>query len=392
MKRPPQSKPRLPEIGDVRPASLLPAVTALALVAPMSVIDAHKPITSPFTYSADVLPIVRERCAPCHAPGGVAPMSLLTYQDAVPWGESMRLELTSGHMPPWSVDRGAGRFRNTESLSARELNVLLTWATGGTPPGEAIADTTPAPATATWPLGTPDTVVDLPAFTLGAEEMTGDAEFSIPGADADRLLRAIDILPGTAAMVRAATVEVEGKTAPGRFADERLLALWVPGDEPAPIARGALLVPAGAAMRVRMHYRRTWSYEGRTMTDRSRVGLYFAMAPAQPVRALPLSPVRPVTLPQTVRALAVYPDETLAGTGVVITATRPGGKRDELIAFHSRAGWARRFWFREPLTLPQGTVVSVRLSPDLPVLFPGVTKPPASTPSPSARVTLNVVP
>ena len=376
----------------MRPAWLLPAATGLALVAPISVIDAHKPITSPFTYSADVLPIVRERCAPCHAPGGVAPMSLLTYQDAVPWGESMRLELTAGHMPPWSIDRGAGRFRNAEALSARELNVLLTWATGGAPPGEASVDTKSPPTTSAWPLGTPEAVVDLPAFTLAADETTHDAEVSIPGANAERFLRAIDILPGTPAMVRSATVEVEGAAAPGRIAEERLLALWVPGDEPASVARGALRIPAGTSMRVRVRYRRTWSYEGKTMTDRSRVGLYFAALPAPPVRAVTLTPTRPVTLPQTVRALAVYPDDTLADTGVVVTATRPGGKRDELIAFHPRAGWARRFWFREPLTLPQGTIVSVRLSPDPPVLFPGVTRPPAGATPASARVTLNIVP
>jgi hypothetical protein len=294
-------------------------------------------------------------------------------------------------MPPWSIDRGAGRFRNAEALSARELNVLLTWATGGAPPGEASVDTRP-PTTAAWPLGTPEAVVDLPAFTLAADETTHDAEVSIPGANADRFLRAIDILPGTPAMVRSATVEVEGAAAPGRIAEERLLALWVPGDEPASVARGALRIPAGTSMRVRMRYRRTWSYEGKTMTDRSRVGLYFAASPAPSVRTVTLTPTRPVTLPQTVRALAVYPDDTLAGTGVVVTVTRPGGKRDELIAFHPRAGWARRFWFREPLTLPRGTIVSVRLSPDPPVLFPGLTRSPAGATPASARVTLNIVP
>ena len=31
-------------------------------------------------------------------------MSLLTHIDTVPWGESVRMELMSGHMPPWRVD------------------------------------------------------------------------------------------------------------------------------------------------------------------------------------------------------------------------------------------------------------------------------------------------
>ena len=58
--------------------------------------DAHKPVTSKYTFTEDVYPIVKEQCGSCHAPGGVAPMSLLTYDDARPWAESIRLELTIG--------------------------------------------------------------------------------------------------------------------------------------------------------------------------------------------------------------------------------------------------------------------------------------------------------
>ena len=116
--------------------------------------DAHKPITSPFTFNEDVLPIVRDRCAGCHYPGGVAPMSLLTHADAVPWGESMRAELMAGHMPPWRIDSAAERFRNVRPLTGRELNVLLTWASGGTPAGQASQEAGAA-FQPHWGLGTP---------------------------------------------------------------------------------------------------------------------------------------------------------------------------------------------------------------------------------------------
>jgi hypothetical protein len=369
---------------------VLPGAVAAAVIAMMPAAEAHKPITSPFTYSADVLPILRERCGRCHAPGGVAPMSLLTHRDAVPWGESLRLELTAGHMPPWSIDRGATRVRASNTLSARELNVLLTWATGGTPLGDGIGEEEPPPVTPAWAMGTPDTVIDLPAFTLEADEQEHAAEFTIPGTGVERFLHAVDILPGTPAMVRSATVEVAGAAPSGSVRDERLLALWVPGDEPSPLLRGALRIPAGAALRVRLRYRRTWSYEGKAMSDRSRVGLYFAPAPTSPVRAVALSPTRPVTLAEATRAVAVYSNSLLADTAVVVTATRPNGRREELIAFHPRPGWARRFWFREPLTLPRGTVLSVRLVPDPPALATGLI-PRRPTPQPATgQVTVNV--
>jgi len=132
---------------------------------------------------------------------------------------------------------------------------------------------------------------------------------------------------------------------------------------------------------VRIRYRKTWLYEGRELKDQSRIGLYFAKAPAAAVRAIALSPGRAVTLPETLRVIALYPDEGLRDASVTIAATSLAGARDELIAFHPRAGWARRFWLREPLTLPRGTVLSVRIASDTPGAKPA-----------GGTITVNVVP
>src|SRR5690242_9782943 len=72
-------------------------------------LEAHKSVTSKFTYYEDVLPIVRSRCLPCHMPGGPSPMSLVSYEDALPWAESLRQELIAEKMPPWYVDENAPR-------------------------------------------------------------------------------------------------------------------------------------------------------------------------------------------------------------------------------------------------------------------------------------------
>lgn len=354
-------------------------------------LDAHKPITSPFTYSAEVGPILQQRCGRCHAPGGVAPMSLLTHRETVPWGESMRGELLTGQMPPWTVDRGASRFRNPGGLTARELNVLLTWLSGGTPAGDPGTGIDPAPPS-TWPLGMPDEVVTLPAVTIGAEEQQLDTEFTIAPADGVRALRAIDILPGTPAVLRGATIAaLDPKPAPaGR--EERLLSLWVPGDEASAPAAGVMRIPAGAPLRVSLRYRKTWEYERRAMRDQSRVGLYFSTASAPVLQALPVTARAPVTLSRSSRVVAIYPDPLMAETALVITAVRPDGRREEVMAFRPRRGWARRFWMREPLSLPRGTRLELRTAPGPPALLPpGFTRPaPAASPSP-ARVYVNVV-
>jgi hypothetical protein len=340
--------------------------------------EAHKPITSPYTFSDDVLPIVKERCAECHSPGGVAPMSLLTHADAVPWGESIRVELMAGHMPPWGVDSAAARFRNLQQFPAREMNVLLTWASGGTPAG------TPVTAAATaytpqWSLGQPDAILPLPEVTMAAEAQERVEEFVLDAPA--RHLRAVDLLPGTPSIVRRATVTVRAAT-DARAAGatpERLVALWLPGDHPVPLDAGiGFQVPATAKLVVRVYYRKTWQRERDVVMDRSTVGLYFADADAtgvQVLRAFTPAASGPrasfaTTVNEDVRALALYADPDLSGANVTVVVVKPDGSRDELIAFRPRAEWARRYWFREPITLSRGTQIQVTADLDEGQLLP----------------------
>ena len=383
--------------SDVR---LLVSIAAigLALIGTSTRSEAHKPITSPYSYNEDVFPIVKERCASCHVVGGVAPMSLLTHMDAVPWGESIRAELMAGHMPPWGLDSAPARFRNVQGLTARELNVLLTWASGGTPAGDPEKAPVPITVERRWPLGTPDLVRQLPAEVVLSEEMQERVEeFTLPAdAAAGRLVRAVDLLPGTAAIVRSATVSVKGA---GENA-EGLLALWLPGDHPVALDSGtAFRVPASADLVVRVRYRKTWEYERTRMTDRSSVGIYFAEEPATEVRALELSaPAGTTTFTATIdaplRAIAIYPDPELTDVAVTVTATRPDGSREELIAFRPRAGWARRYWFRDAIPLPRGTRLEVKAAEDEGLLLPPGAIPvtPRRTDASPVRLVLNVVP
>ena len=42
------------------------------------------------TFAKDVAPIMFTKCANCHRPGEVAPMSLLSYEDARPWAKAIK--------------------------------------------------------------------------------------------------------------------------------------------------------------------------------------------------------------------------------------------------------------------------------------------------------------
>ena len=398
------------------------AVTAgaVALLLASTHTEAHKPITSPYTYNDDVFPIVRDRCGRCHRSGGVAPMSLMTYKEAFPWGESIRTELVAGHMPPWSVETAAGRFKNAQPLGARELNVLLTWATGGNPVGDperALPSIAPPP---TWRLGEPDLVLPMSAeFTIGADDMERREEFILPlPPTAMTLVQAVDLAPGNPAIVRSASVSVRvpsdtgdrgsatavaASGTSGRLLPERVLAMWVPGDEPVPLDGGtAFALPRGSNLVLRVQYKKTWEYERKTLSDRTSVGLYFAKGAAKEVHALTLAPegaaasAQPLSFTRTVdedlQALAIYPDQSLANVNIEVTAQQPNGAREQLIRFRPQPDWARRYWFSTPVALPRGTRISVAATMDEALLPPGAAPLLPKRPDASAlRLTLNVV-
>lgn len=329
------------------------AIVATVLAAATSWrVEAHKPITSPYAFTEDVLPILRDRCVSCHVAGGVAPMALTTPEETIPWGESIRLELIAGHMPPWGAISNGVRLRHAEGLTARELNVLLTWVTGGTPINAP--PPSPIPATTAWSLGSPDAIVPLPGVGVAADQAEVTREFVLPlDAATRRPLRAVDLKPGTRSLVRSAQISV--KTAAPAGDVERLLALWVPGDTPVPMPDGAALdVPNDAELVVRVRYKKTWEHEREAMSDRSEVGLYFAAG--TPVRR---TTVTAEALREGVRVLAVYPSAAPAGAKVTLDATLPDGVTRRIIEFTPRPGWDRRYGFNPPFDLPAGT----RLSP-----------------------------
>jgi hypothetical protein len=391
---------------------LLAAIACAAVLAFASAPgEAHKAITSKYTYNDDVFPIFRDRCSRCHVPGGVAPMSLMTYDDAFPWAESIRAELIAAHMPPWNADESFGELKRAHTLSPKDLDVVLTWATGGNPRG-ALDQKLPAVTLKNdWTLGAPDLTLPIPAeFTLAADKMEETREFTIAtGATEPRWIRAADLLPGNPSIVRSATVSVKNTTAPASaVAPEHVLARWLPGQDPEPIDDGvAMRLPAGAELTVRIHYKKTWQFEGKPMTDRSAVGIYFAPTPtAQDLLAVRVaSEQAPApgpdhtfsftkTIDQDLQALALSADQVPPNITLQVEAIRPDGSRAPMIRLNTRVDWDRRYWFEQPIALPRGTRVQVTTNlqdPDLmSAAFSSTSARPTGT-SPIGLI-LNVVP
>src|SRR5262245_48172259 len=145
------------------------ALALLVLGAAYPVVSAQQPAppaAAPVTFTKDIAPILQKSCQNCHRPGAIAPMALVTYQDARPWAKSIKAKVTAREMPPWYIDRHIGitKFKDDPSLTDAEIATITKWVDAGAPQGNA-ADM-PAPRQFTdvdkWHIGKPDMIVSLP--------------------------------------------------------------------------------------------------------------------------------------------------------------------------------------------------------------------------------------
>ena len=227
-------------------------------------------MTAKHTYNADVYPIFVNRCAHCHVAGGVGPMSLVTYEEAFPWAESLRQELLNAGEGDGDDYVRTGH----DSLTASELDVVLDWAVGGTPEGDPAKAPPPLTLKTEWAGKPPDLVLrPMAPFTMSAGTMETTHDFVLrDGATRERAVSAIDLLPGTPSVVRDVVVSI--RTPDGAA---KVIGRWTPRQIPAAVAVApGTTLPPGADLIARIHYKKTWKYEGQALTDQSSLGIYFA--------------------------------------------------------------------------------------------------------------------
>ena len=160
----------------------------------------------PVTFSKDVAPIFQDKCESCHRPGSMAPMALITFEQARPWAKAIKQRVVARQMPPWHMDKTLGiqKFANDFSLTDAEISTIARWVDGGVRQGNP--KDLPAPKVwkdeTGWQLakqfGEPDMVLKSADYTMPAKAQ--DAWFrpltEIPVAE-PRWVRAVEIRPST---------------------------------------------------------------------------------------------------------------------------------------------------------------------------------------------------
>ena len=165
--------------GSQRWRGVQAAMAALGMVAVHAVTTAaaDSPVRQA-TFSKDVAPIFQAKCQECHQPNSIAPMSLITFQDARPWARSIKERVAARQMPPWHIDKSVGvqKFKNDISLTDQQVDTIVSWVDGGAPQGDPKDLPPPKPLVTDnqWQavkdgFGPPDLVIKSSEYTMAAQ-------------------------------------------------------------------------------------------------------------------------------------------------------------------------------------------------------------------------------
>lgn len=343
------------------------------------------------TFDKEVAPIIYKNCATCHRPGELAPMSLLTYQDARPWARSIRQYVATDKMPPWHATEPRGYFLNDRRLSEGEKQTLIHWADGGAPEGNP-KDLPPVPKFVDgWQIGKPDLVLTMAKpFDVPAKGTIDYQYFTIPtNFSEDKWVQAMEIRPGARSVVHHIIVymkEPEGapKTAgfmqvlprmPQRAGGGNrqvgpgvMLAGTAPGAPPMVFQPGdAIRIPAGSSLIFQVHY----TANGTAAADESSIGLIFAkQAPEReiytsafmnPMLKIPAGVSdqaidSAIEFPEDAHITSLIPHTHLRGKSWEYRLIYPDGRSEVVLDVpHYDFNWQTWYTFTKPLAVPKGS-------------------------------------
>ena len=154
------------------------------------------------TFTKDVAPILQEHCQACHRAGTIAPMSLVTYEEARPWARSIKQKVVAREMPPWFIDKNVGvqHFSNDRIADRRrnrdDRQVGGQRRSAGKSRRHA-ARRAQFPDADAWQIGKPDLIVTLPKDLIvkaKAPDQWPDILVD-PHLTEDRYVQGVQIIP-----------------------------------------------------------------------------------------------------------------------------------------------------------------------------------------------------
>jgi hypothetical protein len=318
--------------------------------------------------------MLADKCVVCHTEGGMGPFAMNSYEVVKGFSPMIRETVRTRRMPPYFADPHIGVFKNDQGLTPDQTKTLVHWIEAGAPRG-AGADPLLANAGKTaplWPasLGTPDVIVDLPAFKVPA---SGLVEYQFMRVDnpftQNTWLRAIAMKPGDRRVLHhVVSNHVPDPSQPRTAIPGGSVGSYTPGAEPQVMADGSgAPVPAGGKLNFQMHY----TTMGAEAVDRTQVGFYTLKAPPKYIKRsavigdfalmIPAGEARHkevayLTFPADAYLYTLYPHAHYRGYHVELKAKAPDGKETMLLSLPKYDfNWQRDYDPVTPIFVKAGT-------------------------------------
>lgn len=256
------------------------------------------------TWSGEVAQLFYNKCSKCHHPGGLAPVSLMNYDEVSPMATIISQYITDEEMPPWPPDNSYQEYLHVRSLSSSEKSTILNWLSIGAPEGNSAATPPPPVYTNNTILGNGDLSVQIPTYMSKATANDDYVCFSVPTyLTENRIIKAVEVVPGNRQIVHHALIFIDpsgiestdtldGLCASPSNASTKLVIGYTPGASPmilpsaSPLKLGMDIGP-GSNIYFAMHYP-VGSYG---QFDSTRVILHFYPPGTTNVRQISAAPM-----------------------------------------------------------------------------------------------------
>jgi Tfp pilus assembly protein PilF len=346
------------------------------------------------SFSADIAPIVFQKCAACHRPGEIGPFSLLSYADVKKRARQIVAVTERRVMPPWSAAPGYCQFQNDRSLTVEELGKIAQWADEGAPEGSP-ADLPRLPEFVDgWKYGPPDLVVQMPEpYTLAADASDANRFFTIRVPIPEmKYVKGWDFHPGNTKIVHHAFLTVDnsgwsrhlddmdplpgydGTRLEGGASPPGFNLGWLPGSPPPPPDQSlSWRLEPGTDLVLELHLVGT----GKEETVRSSIALYFAPRPptAHPgiaaliAREIDIPPGEKTyvvhdeyVLPVAATVTGIAPHAHFRGKDMQVWAELPDGSKSWLLRIKDwDFNWQTRYSYTKPFNFPQETRLCMQI-------------------------------
>ncbi|MFI4950345.1 MAG: hypothetical protein ACHP7A_04840 [Caulobacterales bacterium] len=327
------------------------------------------------SYAKDVAPILEAKCVACHQEGGIGPFAMTNYSMVKGFAPMIREVIRTDRMPPYHADPHVGKFSDDKRLSPDQVKTLVHWVEDGAPRGDG-----PDPLGATrrvaseWPLGKPDLIIEVPAFTIPA---SGVVDYQRPAVMSPltegRWVRASTVKPGSRQGVHhlltgwMAEMPANGKSSETKWAASLGAGYAVGAESSIEPKNAGVFLPPGGAIGFQMHY----TPFGKEAVDKSQVALYFYDKPPElimhsvvvmdPTIEIPANEARHqemayVEFPHDALLYSAFPHAHYRAYSSDLWIQYPDGKQKLLLSLpRYDFNWQRSYTFAEPVKVPAGS-------------------------------------